>query len=151
LIIWKIKKPRIINVDGSFLNLHKNSYGYEYASDNKNYCKAIISCIYDIENKIPINYYLFKQRNERDAFKQQIKYLRKGDIVIFDRGYFSYDIIDILNNKGINYIFRLKNNKKEVKYLIDNNLKEYIFINKNIYNKVVQYNINDSSEDYYEI
>jgi hypothetical protein len=150
-IYKKIKNPRIIGVDGSFLNLHKNfnEYGYEYASDNKNYCKAIISCIYDIENKIPINYYLFKQRNERDAFKQQIKYLRKGDIVIFDRGYFSYDIIDILNNKGINYIFRLKNNKKEVTHLINNNLKEYIFKYKNIDNKVVHYNIDDLSEDYY--
>lgn len=57
-----IKKPRIIAVDGSFLNLYKSfdKYGYEYASENKNYCKAIISCLYDIDNKIPINYYLFK-------------------------------------------------------------------------------------------
>ena len=32
-IYKKIKKPRIIGVDGSFLNLHKNfnEYGYEYA------------------------------------------------------------------------------------------------------------------------
>ena len=110
-----IKKPRIIAVDGSFLNLYKNfdKYGYEYASENKNYCKAIISCLYDIDNKIPINYYLFKKRDERDAFKEQIKYLRTGDIVIFDRGYFSYDIIEKLNKKGINYIFRLKCNKKK--------------------------------------
>jgi hypothetical protein len=33
-----------------------------------------------------------KKRDERNAFKEQIKYLRSGDIVIFDRGYFSYDI-----------------------------------------------------------
>ena len=60
-IYKNIKKPRIIAVDGSFLNLYKSfdKYDYEYASENKNYCKAIISCIYDIENKIPINYYLF--------------------------------------------------------------------------------------------
>jgi len=150
-IYENIKKPRIIAVDGSFLNLYKsfNKYGYEYASDNKSYCKAIISCLYDIENKIPINYYLFKKRDERDAFKEQIKYLRKGDTVIFDRGYFSYDIIDILNKKSINYIFRLKYNKKEVQLMKNNNLNEYIFKNKNIDSKVVNYRVKDSDEDYY--
>ena len=150
-IYENIKKPRIIAVDGSFLNLYKSfdKYGYEYASDNKSYCKAIISCLYDIENKIPINYYLFKKRDERDAFKEQIKYLRKGDIVIFDRGYFSYDIIDILNKKSINYIFRLKYNKKEVQLMKNNNLNEYIFKNKNIDFKVVNYRVKDSDEDYY--
>jgi len=146
-----IKKPRIIAVDGSFLNLYKSfdKYGYEYASENKNYCKAIISCLYDIENKIPINYYLFKKRDERNAFKEQIKYLRAGDIVIFDRGYFSYDIIEKLNNKGINYIFRLKYNKKEVQYMKNNNINNYIFKVKNINYKTVSYKINDSEEDYY--
>jgi hypothetical protein len=146
-----IKKPRIIAVDGSFLNLYKNfdKYGYEYASENKNYCKAIISCLYDIDNKIPINYYLFKKRDERNAFKEQIKYLRTGDIVIFDRGYFSYDIIEKLNSKGINYIFRLKYNKKEVQYMKNNNIKNYIFKIKNINYKTVSYKINDSEEDYY--
>lgn len=150
-IYENIKKPRIIAVDGSFLNLYKSfdKYGYEYASDNKSYCKAIISCLYDIENKIPINYYLFKKRDERDAFKEQIKYLRKGDTVIFDRGYFSYDIIDILNKKSINYIFRLKYNKKEVQLMKNNNLNEYIFKNKNIDSKVVNYRVKDSDEDYY--
>jgi len=150
-IYENIKKPRIIAVDGSFLNLYKSfdKYGYEYASDNKSYCKAIISCLYDIENKIPINYYLFKKRDERDAFKEQIKYLRKGDTVIFDRGYFSYDIIDILNKKSINYIFRLKYNKKEVQLMKNNNLNEYIFKNKNIDFKVVNYRVKDSDEDYY--
>jgi len=150
-IYENIKKPRIIAVDGSFLNLYKSfdKYGYEYASDNKSYCKAIISCLYDIENKIPINYYLFNKRDERDAFKEQIKYLRKGDTVIFDRGYFSYDIIDILNKKSINYIFRLKYNKKEVQLMKNNNLNEYIFKNKNIDFKVVNYRVKDSDEDYY--
>lgn len=150
-IYKNIKKQRIIAVDASFLNLYKsfNKYRYEYSSKNKNYCKAIISCLYDIENKIPINYYLFKKRDEINALKEQIKYLRSGDIVIFDRGYFSYDIIEKLNQKGINYIFRLKYNKKEVQYMKNNNLNSYIFKTKNINYKKVHYKINDSEEDYY--
>ena len=150
-IYKNIKKPRIIAVDGSYLNLYKSfdKYGYEYSSENKNYCKAIISCLYDIDNKIPINYYLFKKRDERDAFKEQIKYLRAGDIVIFDRGYFSYDIIEKLNKKDINYIFRLKYNKKEVQYMKNNNINSYIFNTKNINYKTVSYKVNNSEEDYY--
>jgi len=145
------KSNRIIAVDGSFLNLYKNfdKFGYEYASNNNNYCKGIISCLYDIENKIPINYFLFKKRDERDAFKQQIKYLRKGDTVIFDRGYFSYDLIDILNKKNINYIFRLKCNKKEVQYMKNNNLNSYIFKHKNINSKIINYNVKDSEDEYF--
>ena len=150
-IYKNIKKPRIIAVDGSYLNLYKSfdKYVYEYSSENKNYCKAIISCLYDIDHKIPINYYLFKKRDERDAFKEQIKYLRAGDIVIFDRGYFSYDIIEKLNKKDINYIFRLKYNKKEVQYMKNNNINSYIFNTKNINYKTVSYKVNNSEEDYY--
>jgi len=147
----KIKTPRIIAVDGSFINLYKNfsEYGYEYASENKNYCHGIISCLYDINNKIPINYNIIKTRNERDAFKEQIKYLRKGDTIIFDRGYFSYDIIELLNKKNINYIFRLKNNKKEVRNMIKNNINEYIFKYNNIFNKTISYRVENSNDDYY--
>jgi hypothetical protein len=88
-------KPRIYGVDGSFINLFKsfNKYGFQYASSNKTYCQGIISCLYDIDNKIPINYNLIKTRNEREAFRDQIKYLKFNDIVIFDRGYYSYDLV----------------------------------------------------------
>ena len=83
-----------------------------------------------------------KKRDERN--EEQIKYLRAGDTVIFDRGYFSNDIIENLNKKGINYIFRLKYNKKEVQHMKNNNLNSYIFKTKN-----VNYKINDSEEDYH--
>ena len=150
-IYKNIKNPRIIAVDGSFLNLYKSfdKYGYEYASDNKNYCKAIISCLYDITNKIPINYYLFKKRDERSAFKEQIKYLRFNDIVIFDRGYYSFDIVEKLNKIGVNYIFRLKYNKKEVQYMKKNDIYDYNFKIKNVNYRIVSYRIDNSEEDYY--
>jgi hypothetical protein len=48
-----------------------------YASSNETYCQGIISCLYHINNKIHINYFLIKTRNEREAFRNQIKYLKK--------------------------------------------------------------------------
>ena len=112
-------KPRIYAVDGSFINLFKNfdKYDFMYASKNKTYCQGIISCLYDVDNKIPINYFLLKTKDEREAFRNQIKYLRSGDTVIFDRGYYSYDLVEKLELIGVNYIFRLKSDKKEVKII----------------------------------
>ena len=147
------KTPRVYGVDGSFINLFKNfnKYGFMYSSKNETYCQGIISCLYDINNKLSINYSLIKTRDEREAFRNQIKYLKKGDTVIFDRGYYSYDIIEKLESIGVNYIFRLKSNKKEVQYMLNNNIIDYKFINKNINNRIVNYRVNDSEEDYFLI
>ena len=145
------KNPRIFGVDGSFINLFKNfnKYEFSYASSNENYCQGIISCLYDINNKIPVNYYLIKTRNEREAFRNQIKYLRNGDTVIFDRGYYSYDLVEKLEIIDVNYIFRLKSNKKEVQYMKNNNIVDYTFINKNIKNRIINYRIDNSEDEYY--
>jgi hypothetical protein len=147
------KTPRVYGVDGSFINLFKNfnKYGFMYASKNKTYCQGIISCLYDINNKLPINYFLIKTKNEREAFRNQIKYLKKDDTVIFDRGYYSYDIIEKLELIGVKYIFRLKSNKKEVQYMLNNGIVDYTFMNKNINNRIVYYKVDDSEDDYYLI
>lgn len=144
-------KPRIYGVDGSFINLFKSfdKYGFQYASSNKTYCQGIISCLYDIDNKIPINYNLIKTRNEREAFRDQIKYLKCNDIVIFDRGYYSYDLVEKMEIIGAKYLFRLKGNKKEVQYINENSLNDYSFMNKKIYNRIVKYRVENSDEDYY--
>ena len=105
--------------------------------------------LYDINNKIPINYFLIKTRNEREAFRNQIKYLRSGDIVIFDRGYYSYDIVEKLEIIDVNYIFRLKSSKKEVKFMKKNNIIDHSFINKNINNRIINYRVDNSEDEYY--
>ena len=144
-------KPRIYAVDGSFINLFKNfdKYDFMYASKNKTYCQGIISCLYDVDNKIPINYFLLKTKDEREAFRNQIKYLRSGDTVIFDRGYYSYDLVEKLELIGVNYIFRLKSDKKEVKIMNKDNITDFTFINKKINNRIVHYRVDNSEEDYY--
>jgi len=144
-------KPRTYGVDGSFINLFKNfdKYNFMYASLNETYCQGIISCLYDIDNKIPINYFLLKTKDEREAFRNQIKYLRCNDTVIFDRGYYSYDLVEKLDLIGVNYIFRLKSNKKEVQLMNKSNLNDFSFINKKINNRIVHYRVNNSEEDYY--
>ena len=145
-IIYKNNKPRLIGVDGSSLDLYKNfkKYGYRYASNKETYCKGYLSCLFYIENKIPINYHLSKNIDERESLINQLKYINKNDTLIMDRGYYSDNLLKILNNLGINYIFRLKTNFNIVKNLENN---DYTFTEDNIEKRVIKYTI--KNEDYY--
>ena len=137
-VIYKTNKPRIIAVDGTNIVLDKklNKFGFKFNS-KENYCTALISCMYDVKTHIPINYTLVTHNNERKAFiDDQLKYVNEGDIIIFDRGYYSDELIKILSEKGIKFIFRIKNEYKMTKQLIKENKDE---INYNVKVKKVNY------------
>jgi hypothetical protein len=146
LYIYKNPTPRIFAVDGVNVILDKNLAKFDFKlSDNKFYAKGLISCIYDVMNNITVNYNLVKHSDERRAFLDQLKYVRKGDIVIFDRGYYSNELIKILTDKGIHYIFRMKKDSKMVKELNKTDLKslkqDIIIKNNTIPVRVVKYEI----------
>ena len=127
-----------------------NRDGLKFHSINHtNYTNSIISGLYDINKKIIINYNHSINKNEREAFIEQFKYIRKGDTLIFDRGYYSEELVNLLIKKNVDYIFRVKNNLSYVKYLTENKLNEYIYTVNNKLHKLVNYNIN--SEKYYII
>ena len=102
---------RVIAVDGSYLKTLKklDKDGLKYPSEKyNNYTNSIISGIYDVDKKIIINYNHSVNKNERNAFIEQLKYIRKFDTLIFDRGYYSTEMIKVLNDKHIDYVFRVK-------------------------------------------
>jgi hypothetical protein len=160
-LIYKSDRRRIIAVDGSQLNFIKNiieSNGSNFdLSKSKQYRSGLLSSLIDIENNIPINFSLVSHSNERNVFISQMKYLRPKDIVIFDRGYFSKDLMKKLIGNKIDFIFRLpksngyckmlKSNQNE---LVLNNIKivKYEFKNSNEY--VKKYKKNEVNyETYY--
>ena len=75
-----------------------------------NYCTVLISTLFDIEKDILVNYALLKHKSERKGLLNQLKYLRKNDTLVMDRGYFSYNLLYTLNENKINVVFRLKYN-----------------------------------------
>jgi hypothetical protein len=143
----KNKNKRHILVDGSHLHLYKTlkKYGFKDGSSRCTYTKCIISAIKDYDNNIPINYEINKNMNEREAFEKQLNYIEKSDILIFDRGYPSNNLLKILSDKNFNYILRYKKDNIYTKYLIKNNLEEYHFNINNKNHKIVKYNINEKS------
>lgn len=150
-IYKKFNKKRIIAVDGSKVNLLSvlgNNNDYKL-SKNGNYSTALISSLYDIENKIPINYEIFDKFNERESLQTQLKNVRKGDILIMDRGYYSAQLLNSLKMKGISFIFRMKKNSKFITELNKENKFDYnthFIYNENKFKiRIIKYSINNQS------
>ena len=108
---------RFLAVDGSNGRLNKaiGLKNKDFKLTKKNsYTKSLITTIYDIDNKAPIAMNLRGKRDERSAFLDCLKYLRKRDCVIFDRGYYSEQLEKQLRTEEIDYIFRLKSNSSVI-------------------------------------
>ena len=143
-------EKRTISVDGSYLKTIKKLHndGLKYPSkEYNNYTNSLISGIYDVDKKIIINYNLSINKNERESFIEQLNYIRRGDTLIFDRGYYSENMINVLNNKKVNYVFRIKNSCLISKNLILNNQTFVIYKKENYNYKVVNYTIKNESNE----
>lgn len=101
---------RIFAVDGSKVNLPRSliSYGYKPPSDNANYPQGMLSCLYQLKSKIPYDFDLEKHSDERLCARQHLARLSKNDVVVYDRGYFSYAMLQQHYQMGIHAIFRLQ-------------------------------------------
>lgn len=108
----------IFAVDGTSLQVPdtKECGKYFGLSSNQNKTKTAVasaSAIYDILNDIIVDARITKYKtSERYIAKQHIETLvdrisSKNSIVIFDRGYPSYDMFDYLNNKGLLFLMRI--------------------------------------------
>jgi hypothetical protein len=148
--IYIDSNKRIIAIDGTHIDLVKSlsDDGFKI-STNGNYCTALISTLFDVERKIPINYGLYETKNEREALVDQLKYLKANDILLMDRGYYSEKLLFTLHNHGIKVVFRLRKNLTP----IQNNRRKTDFIedfthnNQTIPLRIIKYSINNN--DYY--
>ena len=100
-------KRRYIAVDGSFFNLDKNDEEGYRLSVNKLCFTAKLSCLYDVMNECPIDMLFSKTINERALLIQQLEKVRKNDVILADRGYYSKEIISLLHSKKIHFLFRV--------------------------------------------
>ena len=99
------------------------------------YPQCLVSTVYDVLRRIPIARTVvgIKEADEREEVKKIIPYILQGNVLLFDRGYPSYELIKHLN-EGYSgyYIFRcpashtfpaveqfIKSNKEEAIIWID--------------------------------
>ncbi len=96
-------RTKLIAIDGTYNN------------DNK-YNDILNTGLYDITNGIPIDITSCGQENKNREIWNATEYIKnnmetfKNSVIICDRGYFSYDFINMLIKKGIKFIIRVKGN-----------------------------------------
>lgn len=118
--LWK--GFRLLAVDGSTLNLPfskelSQKYGHARNQTGDTNVQARISVLYDVENQLVIDANI----NPRSTYERTmaLKHLSKcntNDLVIFDRGYFSYDFLKALGDTP--FLMRLKSDLNPVKNFV---------------------------------
>lgn len=106
------KHHRLFAVDGSKLNvprqLTQEEQGYQPPSANAYYPQGLLSCLYRLKLKLPIDFELAAHGNERTLARHHLQALKVNDVVVYDRGYFSYAMLYFHLERGLHPIFRLK-------------------------------------------
>src|SRR5680860_182769 len=110
------KGHRIFAVDGSRMNLPRQliNQGYKIPSDNAHYPQGLLSCLYQLKSKIPIDFDLVSHADERKVALTHLALLSENDVVVYDRGYFSYGMLYEQIERGIHPVFRLKTKASRV-------------------------------------
>lgn len=101
---------RLFAVDGSKLTLPREllAGGYTLPSDTAHYPQGLLSCLYHLHAQLPWDFDLVAQANERRCAMQHLAVLEPNDVVVYDRGYFSYHLLHQHWTTGIHAIFRLQ-------------------------------------------
>lgn len=101
---------RLLAVDGTQVNLPRELTKHGYSSTNKDahYPQGLVSCLYEVRSRLPVDFDLVSHANERRCAHKHLDKLSKEDVVVYDRGYFSYDLLLHHINSGVHAIFRLQ-------------------------------------------
>ena len=127
----------ILAIDGTSLQVPDTEECGKYfgLSSNQNKTRTAVataSALYDVLNDIIVDARITKYKtSERYIAKQHREVLvnripSKNSIVIFDRGYPSYDMFDHLNDKGLLFLMRVSTSFKLVQSIdSDDSILEY--------------------------
>ncbi len=100
---------RLFAVDGSKINLPRKlaNNGYKLPSNTANYPQGLLSTLYQLKSQLPFDFTLVSRFDERMCARQHLEVLEPDDLVVYDRGYFSYFMLHQHHKTGIHAIFRL--------------------------------------------
>jgi hypothetical protein len=107
---------RVFAVDGSWVNLPRGlmKQGYRRQSESAYYPQGKLSCLYQLKSQLPYDFDLVSHLNERTCAKQHLHALKSNDVVVYDRGYYSYLMLHQHAASKIHAIFRLQKSNSRV-------------------------------------
>ena len=106
----KWKGHQIYAVDGSKMNLPREliEAGYRCPSPNAYYPQGLVSCLYQLKTQIPTDFDMAAHGNERRMARAHLKALNAQDVVVYDRGYYSFEMLHEHVVRGVHPVFRVK-------------------------------------------
>ncbi len=113
---------RIFAVDGRKVSVPREllNEGFKMPSKVAHYPHGLLSCLYQLKSKIPYAFDFTPETNERALALDHLKMLKENDVIVYDRGYFSYQMLFRHNDLKLHPIFRLPlNSFKEIQAFID--------------------------------
>lgn len=121
---------RVFAVDGSIIDLPRSlvQQGYALRSEKSYYPQGLLSCAYNVKTGIPYHFELANHKNERFCAVAHLKAMKESDVVVYDRGYFSYAILYHHLLSGVHGVFRLKStgNFPEIQSFIDSGARDSV-------------------------
>lgn len=104
---------RLFGVDGSKFTLPRELIiqGYKTPGDHAHYPQGLVSGMYDLLTGIPYDFDMVNHNNERMCVIRHLKQgFQKNAVHVYDRGYFSFEVLfDHLKNAA-HAVFRLQKN-----------------------------------------
>ncbi len=107
---------RVYAVDGSKLNLPRPLLGdgYRLPAQGAHYPQGLVSCLYQLRSRVPLDFDLVAHHNERRAALAHLPALAPGAVVVYDRGYYSFQLLQAHLQRGLHAVFRLQRNANTV-------------------------------------
>lgn len=126
------KGHRVLSIDGSTINLPltdeiKKIYGlFNNQTKTDDVVIGRVSILYDVLNEIVLDGKLCSIKEaEVPLSREHFKYAKKGDLIIMDRAYPSFESLYLMIQLGIHCLFRCKHTfSNVVKNFYDSNKKE---------------------------
>tara|TARA_B100002003_G_scaffold248245_1_gene281600 strand:+ start:205 stop:1551 length:1347 start_codon:yes stop_codon:yes gene_type:complete len=116
---------RVFAVDGSKINLPRRliDYGYKAPNHYQYYPKGLMSTLYHLSSGFIFDGILTSDKSERHCLFDHMDTLSVGDILVLDRGYFSYLVLYKAVEKGVHLICRIQsgNINKAMRSFLDSN------------------------------
>ena len=82
--------------------------GWRTPVDGAHYPQGLVSCLYRLQSRLPVDFDLHAHRNECEAALAHLNALSANDVVVYDRGYYSYEMLHAHAIRGLHAVFRMK-------------------------------------------
>ena len=94
---------RVFAVDGTSLNLPRGRVheGWRTPVDGAHYPQGLVSCLYRLQSRLSVDFDLHAHGNERAAALAHLDVLSANDVVVYDRGYYAYEMLHAHAIRGL--------------------------------------------------